>query len=85
MSSNRPSSATPATTSQQDDYWYLRGQLTAAIARNWQAVLGASPEIREAARKLDVYVESHSARAFRVVRPEELIANVEAGDRVVLR
>ncbi len=76
----------PATREQQDAYWFLRSQLTQAIARDWNLLLAASPAVSTAQDNLDRLVDSNPTRTFRIFRPEDHNSGHSAGDaRIFLR
>lgn len=73
------------TNDQQDTYWYLRAQLTQALARDWQRVLDASPATLQAQAHLDSFLERHRTSSFRVFRSEDIELSVDARSRLFVR
>lgn len=75
----------PASREAQAAYWLLRGQLTQAIARDWQAVCDSSPEVARAAENLQAFVASRPNRSFRIFRPEDSRVSHDAASTLFVR
>jgi hypothetical protein len=80
--SDRAARKSPASRAEQDTYYWLRSNLTAALAEELPKILAAnvSPMTRDAATNLTRFKAYHPTTEFRIFRPEDANSTDNAGD-----
>ena len=73
------------TKAEQDAYYYLRSCLTAAIAKNLEAIRKVAPAVGEAVERLEAFKAQHDRKDFRIFRPEDSQSTDDARDKLFLR
>lgn len=76
---------TPPSNVQQNTLWMLRSSLTQALTRDWDTIRAASPRVAQAEDNINRYLRAHPHRSFKVFRPEDASATVEAASPLFLR
>lgn len=69
----------PARRVDQDEYWRLRSNLCESIARNWETIKVASPDVARADAELESFLMRNSKTTFIIFRREDLVVQTEAG------
>lgn len=62
----------------QDLYWLLRSNLTQAIAKDMAQIIHACPDVHAAHQQLNAFLDANPTRSFRVFRPEDSEATIDA-------
>lgn len=78
-------SRTPASRAEQDTYYWLRSNVTAALAEELPHALAVCPKTWKAVNDLRRFTAYHPRTSFRIFRPEDAATTDQADSKLFLR